>query len=467
MSLYRDYVMAGLRVEERPNPLVARKVRLKREQAMAAHGVQSRWIGIVDDTGSPYARSGYLPRRPGSTIEDERCLHAQVKAIHSFGIPAMTWFPGSFCLSAFHSRLQRAYGATHAETWQGLHYLYCKHETRPEQFEPLNPYLHHAMACMTAGAMPSFGTPDPGDKPVEAYEALGRLINPLRPFVGGESIPYAGLHLSQQSETFYFSRNVKGGFPWTYWKSVLGWHNLLCESQFLLDVVFDGHLTSDQLGRYPVVVAPLSVALSDQQIRLFEVFVSNGGILVTGPCFGACDEWGSRANSGRILRLTGRKADAPPAINGYRNCDPSVQVHSLGRGHVIRLAGDAGGRFYENHSSLLARALGRLIRRHAPPAVEVTGPLRLHVGMYRDQGRLRLFLHNFIAYSENQRFPNPRYLVPEPARNVTVRLSGYQIRSARSILSTGAPPLEMRRKGSIVEFSIPLIERGEVIEMEI
>ncbi len=296
MSLYRDYVMAGLRVEERPNPLVARKVRLKREQAMAAHGVQSRWIGIVDDTGSPYARSGYLPRRPGSTIEDERCLHAQVKAIHSFGIPAMTWFPGSFCLSAFHSRLQRAYGATHAETWQGLHYLYCKHETRPEQFEPVNPYLHHAMACMTAGAMPSFGTPDPGDKPVEAYEALGRLINPLRPFVGGESIPYAGLHLSQQSETFYFSRNVKGGFPWTYWKSVLGWHNLLCESQFLLDVVFDGHLTPDQLSRYPVMVAPLSVALSDQQIRLFEVFVSNGGILVTGPCFGACDEWGIHRN---------------------------------------------------------------------------------------------------------------------------------------------------------------------------
>ena len=54
-------------------------------------------------------------------------------------------------------------------------------------------YLHHALDCMTAGGMPSFGTDDSAERNRRAYEALAAIINPRAPWVGGESVPYVGL----------------------------------------------------------------------------------------------------------------------------------------------------------------------------------------------------------------------------------------------------------------------------------
>jgi hypothetical protein len=315
--------------------------------------------------------------------------------------------------------------------------------------------------------MPSFGTPEPGETLAAVYDALAALVNPRRPFVGGVREPYAALHLSQQAETFYFARRADRRHPQDYWLSVFGWHNLLVENQLLLDVAFDGHLTPADLSRYPVFVAPLSVALSDAQIARFARYVAEGGVLVAGPWFGARDAWGCPAEPGRVAELLGHAAEPPPSPD--RSCAaeaPTVTVRRLGAGAVIEFAGNPGLAFHANHSPLLAREVGRLIRAAAPPRLDVRGPRGLNVGLYRKGGRLLLHLHNALAYSEAEAFEKPYFLPPRPARGVRVRLRGYPVVRARRVLARGAPALKLKRWRDGVEFVLPRLGWGDVIALE-
>ena len=228
---------------------------------------------------------------------------------------------GSVFESAFHARLVRAYGKADAEVWMGLHNVFSRRMNWPEESQPVYRYAHHALATMAGGAMPSFGTPDLGEKLTDAYDLLAALIHPRRAAMGGTAEPYVGLHLSQQAETFHFSRRKDWGHPGDYWNSVFGYHNLFMEKQLLQDVIFDAQLTPGGLAAYPVVVMPLSVALSDRQTRLLEEYVAEGGVLVVGPSLGARDEWGSPPTRGVCpgssgmtppRRRTRKEASPPP-----------------------------------------------------------------------------------------------------------------------------------------------------------
>jgi len=635
----RDYAGTCLRLEHRPRPDPV-DTTSRRARIMAAHGIGAHWIGIVDQTGSPYGRSEFLPPGENSSKENEAWLKEQVKCAHRSGIAVMTWFPGSVCKSAarknpgwrvrylkaegledrwrvcvnspygralnsfvcesikkygldgfwfdgtlwtmpgnigcaceycrrlysdeegidfpetadwksesfrrwvkwryasymkfwgtlaaqvrrrfpnvriilnhprrmpywsfpgpypieswlcgmpadcyegdvmagsetvdtsfesaFHSRLARAYGKPYSEVWTGLHWISYRGKNWPGAFDPANRFIHHAMACLTAGAVPSFGTPDKPEEITDTFDRLFAIISPRCKYMEGPTEKYVALHLSQQSETFHFSATEKPGFPHAYWKSLFGWHNLLCEKQMLVDIIFDSAFRLENLSAYPVVITPLSVCLSNRQVADILEYVSNGGVLATGSCLGTSDEWGNHVNRGDIGKLIGRNLFSPDCTGESQAKKISCTIRKLGRGKVIIFRGDPGYWFAVNGNRNLADRIGRVIRNAAKPHVSIKGPRRIHIGLFKNGSSLFLHLHNSMAYSESRRFPNPLLMTPEPAENVKVRIEGYPVSAVHRTLLPGSPSVRTKRLSDrIVEFVIPRISWGDIVEIDL
>ncbi|MFZ2654410.1 MAG: alpha-amylase family protein, partial [Victivallales bacterium] len=367
--------------------------------------------------------------------------------------------------SAFITRLTRAYGYDEVENWMGFHLLHTALKGDPTV------YLHHALDCMTAGGMPSFGTDDSAARNRRTYEALAAIINPRAPWVGGESVPYVALHVSDQAETFHFARLSRQRdhthFPHGYWRSLLGWDHLLTETQCLTDVIFDAHLKSGSLSRYPVVIMPLSMALSDADLAALEDYVAGGGVLVAGPGFGACDEWGEPADPLRVRRLLGIHAVPPPETDHQTTPPDGMAIHHLGCGKVIRLQGDVGGRFHASRSRILARATADLLRKLAPPVIRVTDNPNIHVGLFRRKGELILHVQNGIGYSETLKaVSSPLLRPPSLRRGVRLEIDAFPVRKVELVVGESGkrPAIHTGNNGTTI--ILPELGWGAVLRLE-
>ncbi len=214
-------------------------------------------------------------------------------------------------------RLCRAYGRTQSEVWR-----YFSVADRPEDAPETNDLLHHALTCFTAGGIPSYGLPG---MDTEKAAATARLISPtinaLRRFAGGDSLNHVALHVSQQSETFYFGRAVDGS-GWAmepYFGSLLRWTSALMKSHLPPDYVYDKAFTPQTLSRYRVLLLPLSPALSQEQAQTVLDFVRKGGIVFLGPACGETDEWGERRKVNPLGKELGFTFTSiyPPAADAF------------------------------------------------------------------------------------------------------------------------------------------------------
>ena len=148
----------------------------------------------------------------------------------------------------------------------------------------------------------------------QALHDLVLLQHRLRPYVGGESVPYAALHLSQQAETFYFSREPKGR-DWAlepHWKSITGWTQGLLEGHISPDYLYDRQFTPRNLARYKLLVMLMSPALSEEQCRTALGFAKEGGTLVLGIGAGAADEWGETRSANPLEAALGFHFEKTP-----------------------------------------------------------------------------------------------------------------------------------------------------------
>ncbi len=365
-------------------------------------------------------------------------------------------------ISAFHSRLQRAYRQPEAEVWMGLHHYFDRNELWPPAMQPLHRYLHHALASMTAGCVPSFGTPHDAELLADGYAVLAAAVNPRLDLTGGDSLAHVGLLLSQQSETFYFSRRTPGVFPRDYWYSVLGWHHLLMQNQITQELLFDADLTDAGLSRHPVVIAAQAVALSDLQLAILRRYVEAGGILITDGLLGACDDWGTPVPGQRASDLVMPSALPAPDAS-LANDAGGYRISELGKGRIIQLAGNPGLAFLNNHSPALSESLGTLLRHTASPQLLVEGPSRLHVALYRQRGRLLLHLHNFVAWSDGLAYPNPAMSAPPIARDVLVRLR-MPVTTARALVPDCCK-IDAEASADGLTIRIPRLDWGLVIEV--
>lgn len=200
------------------------------------------------------------------------------------------------------ARLCRAYGRAQSEVWRPFDAA-----PDPDTSQQTDELIHHALNCITAGSMPSFGCGPDMDAVPKTAKYVSEMLDKLRPYVCSESVPYAALHLSQQTETFYFSRDPKG-LGWAmepFWKSITGWTAGLTQGHISPDYLHDRQLDPKRLAAYGLLLMPMSLALSDEQCRTVLDFARNGGTVVLGIGAGALDEWGEKRSANPLEAALG------------------------------------------------------------------------------------------------------------------------------------------------------------------
>ena len=318
----------------------------------------------------------------------------------------------------FYTRAMRAYGRPNTEVWMHVCPGGRKYTPRGPELNP-KPVLEFAAACATAGGHVAVGGNEAGSE----IPVLGRLadeLKPRAPYLGLPSLPYVALHVSQQTETFVFGRNpqyLQTDWADCYWNSLTGWHNAMAFAGKFCDVLYDDHLAGGGLKKYPVLVMPLPMALTEAQYDVLLRYVRGGGSLVCGPWMGVCDElgearkkplgdrelfpfgfampsWdqllhrpklefsaGATKRGGRTTATQSPMSASPlsflPQGAGatmslaWKKGNPMFRRTKVGRGQVIQLAVDLGTLFRYSQSAWAVRAVANLFEFLPKPPVEV------------------------------------------------------------------------------------------------
>ncbi len=402
---------------------------------------------------------------------------------------------------AFYTRCMRAYGRVDSEVWMGLGGV-RKNTVKGPRNNP-RMAMDFAIACATAGGHASTG----GSTVSVEAPVLGRIadeLKPREPYVGLPSVPYAALHLSQQSETFVFGRNPTFHAPnWTdfYWNSLTGWHHVLAHAGLTCDVVYDAHLTPKKLSDYPLLVMPLAPALMERQYRTVLSYVEQGGTLLAGPWFGVSDEWGvprkrplgdrnvfpfghafpswleieNRHEIGfygddtkgkmRLLfksqPLGSLSPDQKRIELGSGTVAAFQKITRLGKGKIIQFAFDWGGLFRQTKSKEVVEWLRDCCEKMVRPLVKVDGGEGLMLGVFRNE-KQEVVVHV-------QQFP-PSWQGAESAHehpptrwNAALVWNGAKPRSVRCALPELGPELPVARKGGSWSVALPPFVWGQII----
>ena len=119
-----------------------------------------------------------------------------------------------------------------------------------------------------------------------------------RNYVGGESVKYAALLVSQQTRDY---RRQHGEF----WKNIEGLSEIQNAMNLLTDVIFDEALTSEKLAPYPVLLLPNVSCLSEAQCAAIRRYVTDSGHVVATMETSLYDEWGDKRDNFALADLFG------------------------------------------------------------------------------------------------------------------------------------------------------------------
>lgn len=197
---------------------------------------------------------------------------------------------GELDLQVFHAdfqmKMHRMYGCTNGQdTWLAL----CDHWQMWVPDVELMPIRHAAISAVSAGGVMWMGTGvDPLLNPPICRTAQ-ETTAPLMEYLEGDTLEYAAIWASQQTQDFYWQDRPQGAWD--------GWHgaNELCLlSHLQSSLVFDDHVADgDIVGRYPVLLAGNTACVSEKQAAILRWFVEEGGVLV------ACADFATRDDMGR------------------------------------------------------------------------------------------------------------------------------------------------------------------------
>jgi len=393
--------------------------------------------------------------------------------------------------AALYTRVNRAYGRSRSETW--ITARAGRYELDGQPRHSARPLITQALCCMTAGGDASFGQVDLSVSAAALAELAGQ-IRPRKPFRNLPSYPFAALHVSQQTDTFTFGTDpafVTRRWRDHYWRSLGGWHRLLMAAGAWLDVVFDDHLTLERLRPYRHLFAPLTVALSDEQVEVLRHYVAEGGRLYTGRWFAAQDEWGFGAE-GRSLpaalgpdepfpsfdQLATRLADGGNPVGRAEGEGPVVRTTPLGDGQVIRFEADAGTAFRGRPTRPAVQTLQRLLGRDKGGVpVTLDGPdgraACAHIGVFEDAaGALIVCVQQYDPFAPADAPPPARPPVAH-GHQLTVRVPGVS-RAEFCVAGVSdaqcrrpAPPwaLQTTREADALHVALPPYDWGLVVRV--
>lgn len=401
---------------------------------------------------------------------------------------------------AMYTRIMRAYGRKDTEVWlsltvgSGSNFRGPTHNPRQA--------VDFALSCATAGGNASFG----GGSVEVAMPTIAKMaeqLHPRRDYINLPSVPHLALHISQQSETFVFGRNpdFTQTADWCdyYWNSVVGWHHALAFAGQPCDVIFDDGLSAAQLKKYPILLMPLPTSLEQGQYRQIMNYVREGGILIAGPWFGLCDQWGQEHSEpvgpaemfpfGRQLftwdQLKNRQQiafDIPTikerllakplsALVGQQrkvalSWDKGSQVvrrTKVGKGQVLQLAVDLGTLYRWSNSPLAVSAVKSLMDNLPRPMVETVDGQPLLSGIFRKGKKTIVAQLQQFAPPWDASAGDPEPLV---RWHTEVRYNGPRPKSIRCALPNVGPELALTKSGKGWSVQLPPLTWGQVLLIE-
>jgi hypothetical protein len=240
------------------------------------------WKGCVD---------AVVAVKPSATVAINNLRHRDMNG-WNLGIPLRTLgfdsimstetctFPAQ---ADVQMKLQKAYRCRRGvDTWQAL----SDHGyTWSSDMETLT-FTQALLATISAGGDK---TPVGSDCDIRAIAAplreLHELIAPRALFKGGETVEYAAILASQQTEDYYVPLSRHG----------VSWHgaNELCRHAHLQSsILFDDYIDRGDLAGYPVILLGNAACLSVHQAQQLERYVTEGGVLFACHEVGTRDEWG-------------------------------------------------------------------------------------------------------------------------------------------------------------------------------
>jgi hypothetical protein len=362
--------------------------------------------------------------------------------------------------AAFYTKCMRAYDRGNAETWMGLSAV----KTLTPRGELDNPkkVIDFALGCCVAGGHPSMGGYTPHLKQI-ADEIIMRA-----PYLNLPSAADVAIHVSQQTETFVFGRNpdfINSKWLDYYWTSAVGWSNILNDCTFTSDVIYDAHLTPENLSRFKLVIMPFACALSRAQYEVILEYVKNGGRILTGPWFGLFDPQGEKNKTAdkKLFPFNGEFPAWEKMAGALYGSDQNMNPAStkLGDGEIMQFTSDIGGLYRRKPSKELLGNMCKLIKPLIKPGIEIVCEKGLHAGIFkRGENETVITLQCTDLAWESE---DPLRTRPETRWGAKLIWPGEKPRSACAMLPDPSPDLPVKRCGGAWAIEMPPMTWGQVI----
>jgi len=173
-------------------------------------------------------------------------------------------------------KINLAYGLQRGtESWWPL----CDHwNAWVPDTEPLSA-VQAALGCVSAGGVACTGVGVDAKTMAYALREMEEAAAPRMPYLGGETIEYAAILVSQSTMDFYAT-------PPDAWDGIHGANEFCRHAHLQSSVIFDDHIERGELDRYPVILLGNAACICEKQAEQLTAYVEAGGVLV------ACHEAG-------------------------------------------------------------------------------------------------------------------------------------------------------------------------------
>ncbi len=402
----------------------------------------------------PFARKDWETAIPAWRIDD-------------FGVSQHGYsgkFEEKWLLMGFKSRIGRDINPAHTDMWRasGMETTVGKGKSDPAWYEH---EISTFMLCSLAHGITSWHAP--GVSPEITARIHGEVAKRERYF-SRDHVSNVAVLYSQNTHDFY------GHIPDTenlgaYRDGILGTWMLLTENHVPFEFVFDNQVEEGRLDRYKALLLPNAAALSDKALDRIAAWVRAGGRLIATAETAAYDEWGNKADAGRLDKAVGKE-------------------------RVTRLPGDPGLDFCRKRDRA-DKLISAIVE--TPMPFKVSAPTSLVVNLFQSPDKRELWAHflNVSAFMPNgdsgfrglglppaQVKPNeagpsaaPRDTASDaelagsgqkvgganvPAKDVAFSIPGRKIKSARLVAADKT--LQADKDGRVV---IPVIDLHDVLEV--
>ncbi len=161
-------------------------------------------------------------------------------------------------------------------------------------------YLAHGGQCTIVDKLNYDGSLDR-----VAYERLGEVFGEAvakRPYFGHKLVAEVGLYYSVRSRDWYGGEDSP-----KYMSAFCGAHKALVQAHVPMGFIMDENVSLERLREFAVVYVPNAPVLTEEEIALFERYVSGGGNLLVTGLTGCCDQHGQLQERCVLEHLVGAR----------------------------------------------------------------------------------------------------------------------------------------------------------------